>query len=79
MKFSGKLVYDKLVPHLFIYPVSTFHSIWLSSLKVVVVTSNSCEVLVLWIFQNSQETWSFLPISVVNLSVMSKSDLLIIC
>jgi len=60
MKFSGKFVYNKLVAILIICPVSKFHSIWLCSLKVVLVTSNCCEVLVLWIFQNSQETLSVL-------------------
>ena len=53
MKFVGKLVYNKLVANLLIYLVPKFHSIWLSSLKVVVVTSNRCEVLALWIFQSS--------------------------
>jgi len=60
MKFAGKLVYNKLVANLIIYIVSKFHSLWLSSLKVVVVTSNSCEVLALWIFQSSQETLAVL-------------------
>jgi len=39
MKFAGKLVYNKLVDNLLVYLVSKFHSIWLSSLKVVVVTT----------------------------------------
>jgi len=60
MKFDGKLVYNKLVATLLICLVSKFHSIRLSILKVVAVTSSCCEVLVLWIFQSSQETLSVL-------------------
>jgi len=60
MKFAEKFVYNKLVANLLLCHVSKFHSICLSSLKIVVVTSNCCEVLVLWIFQNSQETLSVL-------------------
>ena len=60
MKFAGKLVCNKLVANLLSYLVSKFHSIWLSILKVVVVTSNSCEVLALWIFLSSQESLSVL-------------------
>jgi len=50
MKFAGKLVYNKLVANLLVYLVFKFHSISRSSLKFVVVTSNNCEVLALWIF-----------------------------
>ena len=60
MKFSGKLVYNKLVANLLIYVVSKFHDIWLSSLKVMNVTTSCCEVLALWIFQSSQQTLSVL-------------------
>jgi len=60
MKFARKLVYNKLVDNLLIYLRSKFHSIWLSSLKVVVATSSCCEVLVLWIFLSSQATLSVL-------------------
>jgi len=56
MKFSGNLVYNKLVANLNIYLVSKLNDHWLSSLKVMTVTSSCCEVLALWIFQNSQET-----------------------
>ena len=60
MKFAGKLVYNKLVANVLICLVSKFHDIWMSSLKVMTVTSSCCEVLILWIFQNSQETLSVL-------------------
>ena len=60
MKFAGKLVYNKLVANLLCYLLSKFYSIWLSSLEDVIVTSNSCEVLVLWIFQSRFETLSVL-------------------
>jgi len=60
MKFAGKLAYNKLVANLLIHLMSKFHSIWLSSLKDVIVTSNSWEVLVLWIFQSSQKPLSVL-------------------
>ena len=60
MKFTGKLVYNKLAANLLIYFVSKVQDIWLSSLKDVIVTSNSCEVLILWIFQSSQKTLSAL-------------------
>jgi len=60
MKFAGKLVYNKLVANLHIYLVSKFHDIWLSNLKAMTVTSSCYEVLVLWIFQNNQETLSVL-------------------
>jgi len=60
MKFSGKRVYNKLVANSLIYLVSKFHDIWLSSLRVVIVTRSCCEVLALWIFQDSQQT---LPVS----------------
>jgi len=60
MKFSGKLDYTKLVANLLIYLVSKFHDIWLSSLRVVMVTSSCCEVLALWIFQDRQLTLSVL-------------------
>ena len=56
MKFSGKLVYNKLVANLLIYFMSKFHDIWLSSLKVMNVTSSCYKVLALWIFQDSQPT-----------------------
>jgi len=60
MKFSGKLLYNKLVANLLIYLVSKFHDFWLSNLRVVIVTRNCCEVLALWIFQDSQPTLSVL-------------------
>jgi len=60
MKFSGELVYNKLVANLLIYLVFKFHDIWLSSLRVVIVTRSCCEVLALWIFQGSQQ---ILPVS----------------
>jgi len=60
MKFSGNLVYNKLVANLHIYLMSKFHDLWLSSLKVMTVASSCYEMLVLWIFQNSQQT---LPVS----------------
>jgi len=60
MKFSRKLVYNKLVANLLIYLVPKFDSIWLSSLKAVAITSSYCEVLVLWIFQSRSETLSVL-------------------
>ena len=56
MRFSGKLVYNKLVANLLIYFVSKFHGIWWSSLKVMNVTISYCKVLALWIFQDSQPT-----------------------
>ena len=60
MKFSVKLVFNKLVANLHIYLLPKFHDIWLSSLIVVIVTRSCCEVLALWIFQDSKQT---LPIS----------------
>ena len=60
MKFAGKLVYTKLVANVLIYLVSKFYDIWLSCVKVMTVTSSCREVLVLWIFQSSQETLSVL-------------------
>jgi len=60
MKFSGKLVYKKLVANLLICLVSKFHDIWLGSLRVMAVARSCCEVLALWIFQDSQQT---LPVS----------------
>ena len=56
MRFSGELVYNKLVANLLIYFVSKFHNIWLSSLKVMNVASSCYKVLALWIFQDSQPT-----------------------
>ena len=56
MMFSGKLVYNKLVANLLIYFVSKFRDIWLSSLKVMDISSSHCKVLALWIFQDSQPT-----------------------
>jgi hypothetical protein len=60
MKFAGKLVYNKLVANLLIYLVFKFHDIWLGSLRVMIVARSCCEVLALWIFQDSQHT---LPVS----------------
>ena len=60
MKFSGKLVYNKLVANSPIYLVSKFHDSWLSSLRVVIVTRSCCEMLALWIFHDIQQT---LPVS----------------
>jgi hypothetical protein len=56
MIVSGKLVYNKLVANLLIYFVSKFRDIWLSSLKVMDISSSHCKVLALWIFQDSQPT-----------------------
>jgi len=56
MMFSGKLVYTKLVDNLLIFFMSKFHDLWLSSLKVMNVTSSCCKVLALWILQDSQPT-----------------------
>jgi len=60
MKLYVKLVFNKLVANLLIYLVPKFHDIWMSSLRVVIVTRSCCEVLALWIFQDSKQT---LPIS----------------
>jgi len=60
MKFSGKLVCNKLVANLLIYLVSKFYSIWLSGLEVMAVASSCYEVLVLWIFQSRPENLSVL-------------------
>jgi len=60
MKFDRKLVYNKLIAKLRMYLVSKFHDIWLGGLRVMIVTRSCCEVLALWIFQNSQQT---LPVS----------------
>jgi len=60
MKFSRKLVYNKLVANLFIYLLSKFHNIWLSSLEVIAFASSCCEVPVLWIFQSRPENLSVL-------------------
>jgi len=60
MKFSGKLVYNKLVENSLIYLVSKLHDIWLSGLKVMAVAISCCEVLVLWIFQSRPESFSVL-------------------
>jgi len=59
MKFSGNLVYNKLVANLLICLVSKFHDIWLSNLKVMTVTSSCCEVLVLWIFRTARRLCLF--------------------
>jgi len=47
MKFSGKLVYNKLVDNLPIYLVSKFQNIGLNSLEVMTVTSCCWKVLAL--------------------------------
>ena len=56
IKFSGKVVYNKPVANFLIHFVSRLRDIWLSSSEVMNVTSGCCEMLALWIFQDSPPT-----------------------
>jgi len=56
MRFSGNLVYNKLVDNLLIYLVYKFHNIGLNSLEVMTVASCCCKVLALWNFQSRSGT-----------------------
>jgi len=75
MKFSGKLVYNKLVANLLIYLVFKFHDIWMSSLRVVIVTKAAAKCLLSGFSKTASKFCLFQPISVGNLSGMFKSEL----